>query len=61
MIARVYSLPRARKLRFHEAQVRAAEGDTKGAIDALDALLANREKFSERTEAEAFLKQLQID
>jgi tetratricopeptide (TPR) repeat protein len=50
--------PESPELRFHEAQIRAAEGDTTGAIDALSTLLAKHEEFSDRAKAEAFLKQL---
>ncbi len=50
--------PTSPEIRFHEAQIRAAEGDNKGAIIALTALLEKHEKFSERSEAEAFLKKL---
>jgi Flp pilus assembly protein TadD len=50
--------PESPEMRFHEAQVLAAEGDATSAIDAMNSLLAHYEKFSERAEAEAFLKQL---
>jgi len=43
---------------FHEARIRAAEGDTNGAINALSSLLAKHANFSNRAEAESFLKQL---
>jgi len=43
---------------FHEAQLRAAEGDTSGAINALNSLLAEHANFSNRAEAESFLKRL---
>jgi putative PEP-CTERM system TPR-repeat lipoprotein len=46
------------EIAFHEAQVRAAEGDKNGAIDALNALLAKYANFSKRGEAAAFLTQL---
>jgi putative PEP-CTERM system TPR-repeat lipoprotein len=45
-------------LRLHQAQIRAAGGDTVGAIKALDTLLGSNREFAERTEAEALLKQL---
>lgn len=50
--------PKNPDIQFHEAQIRAAEGDTAGAIDALNALLVKGRKFSARPEAEALLKQL---
>ncbi len=50
--------PENPEMSFHEAQVRAAEGDTNGAIDALNSLLAKHAIFSSRAEAETFLKQL---
>jgi Flp pilus assembly protein TadD len=43
---------------FHEAQLRVAEGDTKGAIKALYSLLAQHANFSGRAEAESLLKKL---
>lgn len=51
-------VPESPEMRFHEAQVSAAEGDANSAIDAMNSLLAQYEEFSERAEAEAFLKQL---
>jgi len=50
--------PNSPQMRFHEAQIKAAEGDTNGAINAVDALLKSHANFSERPEAEAFLKKL---
>ncbi len=51
--------PKNPEIAFHEAQVQATEGDTNGAIDALNALLAKHANFSQRAEAAAFLTQLQ--
>jgi len=50
--------PNSPEMRFHEAQIRAAEGDTEGAIIAVNALLEKHAQFSERPEAVALLKQL---
>lgn len=58
-IDRALSLsPTSPAIRFHEAQIRVAEGDTIGAIDALTSLLKKNAVFSERAEAEMFLSQL---
>jgi len=43
---------------FHEAQLRAAEGDTSGAVNALNSLIAEHAHFSKRAEAESALKRL---
>jgi putative PEP-CTERM system TPR-repeat lipoprotein len=51
--------PKSPEIRFHEAQIRAAEGDKNGAIVALNALLNKEEEFLEREDAKAFLKELQ--
>jgi Tfp pilus assembly protein PilF len=51
--------PKSPDLRFHEAQIRAAEGDKNGAIAALNSLLKKEEEFLERDDAKAFLKALQ--
>jgi tetratricopeptide (TPR) repeat protein len=50
--------PKSPDLRFHEAQIRAAEGDKQGAIVALNSLLDKEEEFMERDDAKAFLKAL---
>lgn len=50
--------PKSPDLRFHEAQIRAAEGDKQGAIVALNSLLDREEEFLERDDAKAFLKAL---
>lgn len=50
--------PRNPEIRFHEAQIRAAEGDTHGAIESLAKVLDSRGDFSARGEAEIFLSKL---
>lgn len=50
--------PKSADVRFHEAKIRAAEGDTNGAIVTLTSLLDRGEDFSERPAAEAFLEEL---
>lgn len=50
--------PDSAELRFHDAQVKAAEGDATGAIEVLNQLLATHERSSWNAEAEALLKQL---
>ena len=50
--------PKSPDIRFHEAKIRAAEGDRSGALVTLNSLLNRDEAFSERPEAEAFLEQL---
>jgi putative PEP-CTERM system TPR-repeat lipoprotein len=50
--------PESPELSFHEAQIRAAEGDPDGAIDALNSLLAKHPEYSRRAQVETFLKQL---
>lgn len=45
-------------VRYHEAMIAAARGDTAQAIAALEALLADPAAFPERAEAEALLKSL---
>lgn len=50
--------PKNPDVRFHEAMIRAAEGDRSGAIVTLNSLLDRGEEFSERPAAEAFLKEL---
>ncbi len=52
--------PNSPEMRFHEAQVRAAEGDKQGAVKALNTLLGKHAEFSERSAAEQFLKQLTV-
>jgi Flp pilus assembly protein TadD len=51
--------PKSPDIRFHEAQIRAAEGDKNGAVVALNSLLNKEEEFLEREDAKAFLKALQ--
>ena len=50
--------PKSADIRFHEAKIRAAEGDSSGAIVAITSLLNRDEDFSQRDEAEAFLEKL---
>ncbi len=50
--------PTSPEMRFHESQIKAAEGDTKGAILAVNELLEQHANFSERPDAEAFLEKL---
>jgi cellulose synthase operon protein C len=50
--------PENPEMSFHEAQVRVAEGDPDGALDALNSLLAKHPEFSKRAQAETLLKQL---
>ncbi len=50
--------PKSPDIRFHEAKIRAAEGDRRGAIVTLNSLLNREEEFAELAEAEAFLEQL---
>jgi putative PEP-CTERM system TPR-repeat lipoprotein len=50
--------PKSPDIRFHEAQIRAAEGDKRGAIVALNSLINREETFTERDDAKAFLKAL---
>jgi putative PEP-CTERM system TPR-repeat lipoprotein len=50
--------PNNPELRFHEAQILAAEGDTEGAIELLTKVLDEREKFRVRAEAEQELLRL---
>jgi putative PEP-CTERM system TPR-repeat lipoprotein len=51
-------IPASLAFRYHEAQIRVVEGDTTGAVEVLETLLAQREKFPERAEAEALLRRL---
>lgn len=51
--------PKSPDIRFHEAKIRAAEGDKKGAIVALNSLLRKKEEFLERDDAKEYLKTLQ--
>jgi putative PEP-CTERM system TPR-repeat lipoprotein len=53
--------PKSPDIRFHEAQIRAAEGDKNGAIVALNSLLNREEEFLERDDAKAFLKALKSE
>jgi tetratricopeptide (TPR) repeat protein len=50
--------PKSPDIRFHEAKIRAAEGDSRGAIVTLNSLLNRDEEFAERDAAEAFLESL---
>ncbi|CAA0123472.1 Cellulose synthase operon protein C [Halioglobus japonicus] len=50
--------PKSPDIRFHEARIRAAEGDTTGAIVALNSLLNRDEEFSEKPAAQALLEEL---
>lgn len=50
--------PRNPEIQFHEAQIRAAEGDTAGAIKALTKILDRRENFPAKAEVEEFLREL---
>jgi len=47
------------EFRWHQAQIRAAKGDTGGAIKSLNALLNNHGKLDERPAAEALLAKLE--
>jgi putative PEP-CTERM system TPR-repeat lipoprotein len=53
--------PKNADMRFHEAMIRTAEGDASGAVFALNSLLGKGSQFSERAEAEAFLKKLKAN
>ena len=50
--------PKSPDIRFHEAKIRAAEGDKSGAMVAVSSLLNRDENFAEQEEAEAFLESL---
>jgi putative PEP-CTERM system TPR-repeat lipoprotein len=50
--------PDSPDMQFHEAQIRAQEGDRAGAIKELTRLLAEHEAFFERDKAAAFLRSL---
>mgnify|MGYP003666552534 CR=1 FL=1 len=50
--------PKSPDIRYHEARIRAAEGDRSGAIVALNSLLNREEEFAEQQDAEALLKEL---
>jgi putative PEP-CTERM system TPR-repeat lipoprotein len=50
--------PKSPDIRFHEARIRAAEGDRSGAIVALNSLLNRDEEFAELQDAEALLEEL---
>ena len=50
--------PKSPDIRFHEARIRAAEGDRSGAIVALNSLLNRDEEFAEQQNAEALLEEL---
>ena len=50
--------PKSPDIRFHEVKIRAAEGDSRGAIVMLNSLLNRNEEFAELAEAEAFLEKL---
>ena len=51
--------PENRGLRFHQAQIRLAQGDKAQAVEVLSMLLADDQPFRQRSEAEALLKGLQ--
>ncbi len=51
--------PKSPDIRFHEARIRAAEGDRSGAMVTLRSLLDRDEAFAEQPAAEALLKELQ--
>jgi len=46
------------EFQLHAAQILVAEGDTKGAIEALSTLLKSHATFSARAEAEKLLRSL---
>jgi cellulose synthase operon protein C len=50
--------PESNDIRYHEARIRAAEGDTAGAMVTLKSLLGKETAFSERAAADKFLKEL---
>ncbi|MEZ5501997.1 MAG: PEP-CTERM system TPR-repeat protein PrsT [Halioglobus sp.] len=52
--------PKSPELRFHDAQIMVAEGNTAGAVEALSALLQQRAPFPARQEAAAYLKKLTL-
>jgi Tfp pilus assembly protein PilF len=50
--------PESPEIRFHETRIRAAEGDTTGAMITLESLLIKEPEFHQRQAAEAFLNEL---